>query len=75
MAFDEYEAIMGTMEHVVVVLNVAKRYKESDEVSHILFLMLREYKKVDASIYKNRFLKYFDLANKIDYQHMEGYSL
>lgn len=75
MTFDEYEAIKGTMEHVIVVLNVAEKYKESDEVSHSLFLMLREYKDVDADTYRKRFRKYFDLAGEVDSQHMEGYLL
>lgn len=75
MTFDEYEAIKGAMEHVIVVLNVAERYKEADEVSHNLFLMLREYKEVDANIYKKRFRGYFDLAIEIESQHMEGFSL
>lgn len=75
MTFEEYETIKVTMEHVIVVLNVAKRYNESDEVSHGLFLMLCEYKEADANIYRNRFRKYFDLAKKVNSQHMDGFSL
>ena len=73
MTFEEYEAIKVTMEHVIVVLNAAERYKESDEVSYSLFLMLREYKDVDADIYKKRFRGYYNLATEIDSQHMEGF--
>lgn len=75
MPFDEYEAIKVTMEHVIVVLNVSGKYKESDEVSHNLFLMLREYKDTNVNIYRKRFRKYFELAQKADPQQMKGYSL
>ncbi len=63
------------MEHVIVVLNVAKEYEKADEVDNILFSMLLEYGDVEAEVYRNRFRKYFELAGEIDREHMKGYSL
>lgn len=75
MTFEDYEEIKVIMEHVMVVLNASGKYEESDEVWHNLFLLLREYKEIDASTYMKRFQKYYELAVKLDSYHMEGYSL
>mgnify|MGYP004536307921 CR=1 FL=1 len=75
MTSKEYFGIKATMEHVIVVLNVFERYSEADEVYHILFQMLFEYTSVSSTKYKQKFQKYFDLAYKIDHDHMIGFSL